>query len=608
MRLTGELDAGALQAAVRDVLARHEVLRTIYPEIDGHPFQQIVPVADAALEVVAEVVTEDDLLARVGEVVSAGFDVTSEIPLRVALFTLSDSRGERSDGEFEGERRGGEIATDHVLVFVAHHISADGWSMAPLTRDVMTAYVSRAADSAPGWAPLPVQYADFALWQRAVLGSEDDPQSVLSAQAEFWKRTLAGVPDELNLPMDRPRPSVQSFTGGKVEFALDASTHRELAALARRTGTTMFMVLHTALAVFLARMSDSDDITIGTPIAGRGESELDDLIGMFVNTLVLRSRVDAGDGFEDLLARVRGADLEAFAHADIPFERLVEVLNPERSTARHPLFQVVLSFENMPETALELPGLRVSGVPFELDIAKFDLGLTLREHVDAAGDPDGLSAEFSYASALFDHTTVERFAERFTRLVNGIVSGTTTPVGDLPLLGDEEFAQLTRMRGHDVLTEPKTLADFLTIGVTMDPTPPQCVTRGGRSPTARSTRRRRSSPGCSSIGESEPRTSSPSPSRVRTTWRSPSWPSRRPAPHMCRWTPRTPPSECGTCCRIPVQHWVSPRRSTPQVCPTTRNGSSLTTPTSSRRSPFVRPHRSATRIAYAPLTCTSPHT
>ncbi|MFD6895956.1 non-ribosomal peptide synthase/polyketide synthase, partial [Rhodococcus sp. NPDC060086] len=455
VRLTGELDVAALQTAVQDVLARHEVLRTTYPEVDGQPYQLVVPAADAAPEVVAEVVAEAELPARVREVVSEGFDVTSEIPLRVALFALSG--------------HGGESVADHVLVFVAHHISADGWSMAPLTRDVMTAYMSRVADTAPGWAPLPVQYADFALWQREVLGSEDDPASVLSAQAEFWKRTLAGVPDELNLPMDRPRPSVQSFAGSKVGFALDAQTHRGLAALARRTGTTMFMVLHTALAVFLARMSDSEDITIGTPIAGRGESELDDLIGMFVNTLVLRSHVDAGDGFEDLLSRVRESDLEAFAHADIPFERLVEVLKPERSTARHPLFQVVLSFENMPETALELPGLSVSSVPFDLDIAKFDLGLTLREHVDASGDPGGVSAEFSYASALFDHRTVERFAERFTRLVDGILAGTTTPVGDLPLLGDEEFAQLTRMRGHEVITEPKTLADFLTIGVTMDP-------------------------------------------------------------------------------------------------------------------------------------------
>ncbi|MCD2124706.1 non-ribosomal peptide synthetase [Rhodococcus rhodochrous] len=449
VRLTGALDLGALQAAVQDLLARHEVLRTVYPEIDGQPYQLILPVAEAAPDIDVESATEDDLLQKVTAVVSRGFDVTTEIPLRARLFELSER--------------------DHVLVFVVHHISADGWSISPLTRDVMTAYMSRAEGEAPGWAPLPVQYADFAIWQRDVLGDETDSASLLAAQADFWKRTLAGLPDELNLPMDRPRPAVQSFAGGKVDFLLDADTHRGLAALARRTGTTMFMVVHTALAVFLARMADTDDVAIGTPIAGRGEAEVDDLIGMFVNTLVLRSRVDTGEGFSDLLARVREADLEAFAHADIPFERLVEILNPERSTARHPLFQVVLSFENLPETALELPELTVSGVPFEVDTAKFDLGLTLREHIDGSGAPAGLSAEFSYASALFDESTIQRFAERFTRLVGGILTNDRAPVGDLPLLADDEFAQLTAMRGHDVITEPSTLAEFLTRGVAMDP-------------------------------------------------------------------------------------------------------------------------------------------
>ncbi len=247
---------------------------------------------------------------RIREIVTTGFDVTAELPLRVALLRLSE--------------------TDHVLVFVVHHISADGWSMAPLTRDVMTAYLSRAHGEEPGWTPLPVQYADFAVWQRQVLGSEGDPESVLSAQAAYWQDALAGLPDELNLPMDRPRPPVQSFAGGTVGLTIDAQTHRAVAELARRTGTTMFMVMHTALAVFLARMADTDDVAIGTPIAGRGEHELDDMIGMFVNTLVLRSRVDGGESFTDLLARVRETDLEAFAHADIPFERLVEILAPER--------------------------------------------------------------------------------------------------------------------------------------------------------------------------------------------------------------------------------------------------------------------------------------
>ncbi|WP_455901355.1 non-ribosomal peptide synthase/polyketide synthase [Rhodococcus gordoniae] len=448
VRLSGALDLGALQAAVQDLLARHEVLRTIYPEIDGQPYQLILPVSQAAPDIDVEPVTEDDLLHKVTGVVSRGFDVTTEIPLRARLFELSER--------------------DHVLVFVVHHISADGWSISPLTRDVMTAYMSRAEGEAPGWAPLPVQYADFAIWQRAVLGGEDDAESLLAAQAEYWKRTLAGLPDELNLPMDRPRPSIQSFTGGKIEFVLGADLHRGLAALARSTGTTMFMVMHTALAVFLSRISDSDDIAIGTPIAGRGESEVDDLVGMFVNTLVLRTRVDAGKSFSDLLSRVREGDLEAFAHADIPFERLVEILNPERSTARHPLFQVALSFENLPETALELPELTVSGVPFEVDTVKFDLSLTLREHRGGSDVPAGISAEFSYASALFDRSTIEGFARRFEMLVAGVLGDPHLPVGDLPLLDTDEFDRLTHVHG-DRVSAGGSLTDIFTSGVARAP-------------------------------------------------------------------------------------------------------------------------------------------
>ncbi|WP_350246165.1 amino acid adenylation domain-containing protein [Rhodococcus sp. D-6] len=448
VRLTGALDLDALRAAVQDLLARHEVLRTVYPEVDGRPYQLILPVAEAAPDIDVESATEDDLLQKVTAVVSRGFDVTTEIPLRARLFELSER--------------------DHVLVFVVHHISADGWSISPLTRDVMTAYMSRAEGQVPGWAPLPVQYADFAIWQRDVLGDEDDAASLLAAQADFWKRTLAGLPDELNLPMDRPRPAVQSFAGGMVGFTIDADTHRGLAALARRTGTTMFMVVHTALAVFLARMADTDDVAIGTPIAGRGEAEVDDLIGMFVNTLVLRSRVDTGEGFSDLLARVREADLEAFAHADIPFERLVEIIDPERSTARHPLFQVVLSFQNFREAALELPGLTVSGVPFDVDTAKFDLSLILREQYDEEGEPAGIGAEFSYATALFDRRTVEEFARRFSMLLTGALDTPEAPVGDLAILDVDEFDRLIHVRGGHVTTGG-SFSDILTRGGAMDP-------------------------------------------------------------------------------------------------------------------------------------------
>ncbi|ORI20683.1 hypothetical protein BJD99_00305 [Rhodococcus sp. 1163] len=463
VRLSGALDIDALNAAVRDVLARHESLRTVYPETDGIAAQVILTVSAAAPTLVPQQVDPAGISRRVEQVISAGFDVTSELPMRGELF---------------------QVGTDeYVLVLVAHHISADGWSMGPLTRDVMVAYAARSVGEAPGWAPLPVQYADYALWQREVLGSEDDPDSIAAQQVSYWKSALAGLPDELNLPTDRPRPSTRTYEGGKAPFRIDAELHRALLDVARATGSTLFMVVHTAMAVFLARMSGTDDIAIGAPIAGRGQSELDDMVGMFVNTLVLRTHVESERSFGEILARAKEADLQAFAHADIPFERLVEVLNPERSTTRHPLFQVALSFENLPSTDLRLPNLHVSGVPFEANIAKFDLSLTLREHVLSGGELDGISAELSYAADMFDESTVSDFAVRFVRLLNDAVADLSKPVGDLELLGAGEADALTHAHGGEVASA-STLQEILTRGVALDPEA-VAVRISGRSVTYR---------------------------------------------------------------------------------------------------------------------------
>ncbi|WP_436838155.1 amino acid adenylation domain-containing protein, partial [Nocardia amamiensis] len=447
VRLTGELDVTALQLAVADVIARHETLRTVYPEQGGAAHQVIVPAEQAVPDLTPEAVAPEDIRHRIIEVVSAGFDVTTEVPLRAKLFRVAE--------------------TEYVLVFVAHHISADGWSMSPLTRDVMLAYAARSAGVEPGWSPLPIQYADFSLWQRDVLGSETDPESLISQQAEYWRAALAGLPDELNLPADRPRPTTQSFAGGRVVFPIEGELHRMLTEIAREQNATLFMVVHAALALFLARMSGTDDIAIGTPIAGRGEAELDDVIGMFVNTLVLRSHVDGDLTFGQFLARTKDADLQAFAHADLPFERLVELLNPERSTARHPLFQVALSFENLPESSFELPGLHVGAVDFDVDTAKFDLSLTIRE---AGENPDdaGMYAEFSFARDLFDDQTVRVFAERFTRLLSAIATDRETPIGDLPLLDSAEYHMLTHVHGEDVMATG-LLPDLLQRGARLDP-------------------------------------------------------------------------------------------------------------------------------------------
>ncbi|MEV0368080.1 amino acid adenylation domain-containing protein, partial [Nocardia fusca] len=456
VRLSGDLDTAALAAAVGDVLVRHESLRTFYPEVGGTPFQQVLPAAEVRPELTPVEVAADDLPARLAELVMAGFDVTSSVPFRARLFRLG--------------------ASEHVLGFVVHHISGDGFSMAPLLRDVVTAYVARTAGDEPGWAPLEVQYADFALWQRQVLGSENDPESVITQQISYWSRELAGLPDQLDLPADRARPAISSGRGATHAFEIDAETHAGLAELARAEGATLFMAVHAAFAVLLSRLSGETDIAIGTPIAGRGERALDDLVGMFVNTLVLRTPVDSGAGFTELLGSVRGTDIAAFGHADLPFERLVEILNPVRSQARHPLFQVMLAMQNTPAVHTELSGLAIGAVEMPLETAKFDLQLDLGERTGTAG----IDAVFTYATDLFDRATVAQFAQRFVRLLKAVVKTPERPLGDLPLLDALEASAVLRGGyGPERAVDPDaTLAGLFADRVVRTPEAPAVTFEG----------------------------------------------------------------------------------------------------------------------------------
>ncbi|MGV9840219.1 amino acid adenylation domain-containing protein, partial [Nocardia niigatensis] len=425
VRFTGALDLYAMKQAIGDVIARHEVLRTVYPRSAAGPHQVVLPASQTDLSLVPEEVTEGELLGKVIEFAMTTFDVTVEVPLAVKMFRIADS-----------------ATTQHVLAFTVHHVSADGSSMGPMARDIMAAYVARVNGDVPQWAPLPVQYADYALWQREVLGREDDAESLAAKQVSYWTRALSGLPDQLELPTDRPRPPAQSFHGKALRFDIDAERHARLHELARANNASLFMVVHAALAVLLARLSGTDDIAVGTPIAGRGERELDDLIGMFVNTLVFRTQVDGGASFADLLSEVRERDLEAFANADVPFERLVEVLNPVRSTARNPLFQVGLSFQNLAETAFELPGLHVAAVEFDSQLAKTDLHVTLYDRYAEDGTPAEILTEFGYATDLFDESTVRSFADRFVRVLDAILADTTVAVGDIDLLDETENARI----------------------------------------------------------------------------------------------------------------------------------------------------------------------
>ncbi len=452
VRLAGRLDVDALRAAVRDVVQRHESLRTIYPDSDGEGFQVVLPVDDprAVPELTTRAVAEVDLPHFVTAAMVGGFDVTAAPPVRLLLLQA---------GEFE-----------HVLVCVVHHIAGDGFSMAPLTRDLMSAYASRSEGGRPQWSPLTVQYVDYTLWQRETLGGEDDADSTLTAQIAFWRDELAALPGQLDLPVDRPRPVVAGHDGDTIAFDIDAELHRCLRDIARQHNSTLFMVVHAALAVLLARLSGTRDIAIGTPVAGRGEAALDDLIGMFVNTLVLRTDIDPARSFDQLLREVRRIDINAFGHADVPFERLVELLDPARSTAHHPLFQVMLIFQNLARPELELPGLTASGMDMTIPLAKFDLQLEVVEDLGADGAAHGISAVFTYATDLFDAATVQDFADRFRRILAAVGADSATATGDIDVFvpGERELV-LREWNTPGVPVPEVTLVDLIATQVRQRP-------------------------------------------------------------------------------------------------------------------------------------------
>ena len=331
LRLGGRLDAEALGAALADVVGRHESLRTLFPAVEGIPQQLVVPAerADFGWEVVDASGWSAD---RLGEDIRAAarhsFDLTGEIPLRARLFTVAED--------------------EHVLVAVVHHIAADGWSITPLVRDLGVAYASRCAGQAPGWAPLPVQYVDYTLWQRAHLGDLADSESPIAAQLAYWEQALAGMPERLVLPTDRPYPPVADYRGASVAVNWSAELQQRVARVAREHNATSFMVVQAALAVLLSKISASPDVAVGFPIAGRRDPALDELVGFFVNTLVLRVDVAGDPTIAELLAQVRQRVLAAYEHQDVPFEVLVDRLNPTRSLTHHPLVQVMLGWQNFP--------------------------------------------------------------------------------------------------------------------------------------------------------------------------------------------------------------------------------------------------------------------
>ncbi|MFB7722125.1 non-ribosomal peptide synthase/polyketide synthase [Nocardia sp. NPDC056100] len=445
LRLRGDLDIAVMRAAVAELVERHETLRTVYPETAAGPVQVVLSAEQAAQSLDVIDCTAAELRRRMLELAGTEFDVTTAVPVRFALFRITDA-----------------VGPEYVFAGALHHISADGSSLVPFVRDLMHAYDAHLAGAAPAWSPLAAQYADYALWQRALLGAESDAESIAAQQLTFWRETLAGLPDQLDLPADFPRPARQSLRGKRIAFGVDAQLHAELTQVGRRHGATLFMVVHAAFSALLARLSGTADITVGTPIAGRGEAALDDIIGMFVNTLALRTEIDAAEPFSALLGRVRTADIAAFTHADVPFERLVEVLNPQRSTARHPLFQVGFSFQNHERAALELPGLTVSEVEFDNEIAQFDLHLFAVDHYGAAGVPAGVELTLGYATDLFTEATALRFAAALRRVLETVAAEPDSIVGSIDLLGANLRERvLTEWNATAHAVAPVTLVDLV---------------------------------------------------------------------------------------------------------------------------------------------------
>ena len=461
VRLEGELDVDALRSALADVTARHEALRTVFPSIGDEPVQVVLGELESGPELT--VVTGRsgaDLDLLLAEAIVSPFDLAVDLPLRASLFAPGPQ--------------------EHVLLLVVHHIAFDGWSMRVLGDDLAEAYGARRAGSTPNWSPLPVQYADYTLWQQQFLGSEEEPESLQSRQLAYWTEALRGIPDELELPHDHPRPAGTISAGDAVRFTVPAELHRELVGLARSSGVSPFMVVQAALAATLSKLGAGTDIPLGAPIAGRTDESLHGLVGFFANTLVLRTDTSGDPTFQQLLQRVREADLSAYQHQDLPFERLVDALNPARSLSRHPLFQVLLAFQNTGRPEFELPGLSSVVQETGSTSARFDLAFEFEETTTDGGASE-LSGRLEFATDLYSRATAEQLVGRFLRLLGAAVSAPGARLSGLDVLHPDERRRILvewSPAAHRVEPSGATLPDLFDLWVARRGDAPAFVSTG----------------------------------------------------------------------------------------------------------------------------------
>ena len=412
LRLIGTLDERALERALGEIVDRHEALRTVFREVDGSPVQVISPPVAFALPVedlsgLDEAERAAEARRRATEDAARPFDLAAGPLFRVRLLRLA--------------------AEEYSLLLTIHHIVGDGWSTGVFFRELAALYDAYAAGRESPLPELEVQYGDYAVWQREQFQGE-----ALDRELAWWKERLSGAPELLELPVDRPRPPVQTYRGAHEHIDFPDGMQERLAALARSEGATLFMTLLAGFQVLLARYAGSDDVVVGSPIAGRTQSELEGLIGFFVNTLVLRTDLSGDPTFREALRRVRAVTLGAYEHQEVPFERLVGELQPERSLSHAPLFQVMFSLQNAEKSPDELPGVRMEGGEAELHTAKFDLSLALTL------DTYGLRASAVYSTDLFERSTALRMLGHYRRVLERVLADPDARLSELDLLGDGE--------------------------------------------------------------------------------------------------------------------------------------------------------------------------
>jgi amino acid adenylation domain-containing protein len=415
LRLNGSLNVRALEMSIEEIQRRHEVLRAQFRLNASEPEQVIRPASSLSLPIV-DISGAENTEVKAREIVRVEsqrpFNLAQDAMLRATLIRLG--------------------ADDHVLLLTVHHIVFDGWSRSILVRELSTLYQAYSEGKPSPLPDLPLQYTDFSVWQRQYLSGK-----LLQTQLEYWKQQLASAPAYIELPTDRPRPPLQSFHGAHFSSAIAQGTADKLNSLSRKSGVTLYMSLLAAFTVLLSRYSRQDEIVVGSPIAGRSQGELEKLIGFFVNTLPLRIKVADDISFRELLGRVREITLDAYAHQDLPFEKLVEEIKPQRDRGRNPVFQVMFALQNTPNETFQLPGLQIS--PFrsgQAVNAKFDLSLIAVEH------PDGLTATFEYNTDLFDRATIERMSGHFFTLLEAVVADANVSVASLQMISDAERSDL----------------------------------------------------------------------------------------------------------------------------------------------------------------------